>query len=247
MTIRKLLRNLWFWFHERTYKKRLKYLYENNHSDRLIISFSGFPGNRKPSYNYVRTLRGIKEVDKLFILDDFGYKGSYYLMENGSDIPCRLVVGLIKEIVSREGYKFVYTMGSSKGGTAAIYFGLQCNVTAVYAGACQYYIGSYLNRPQYMPIVVGMTGREPSEDVIAELDKIVPKQLEVHAGSQTIVHLLYSKEEHTYKEHIADLINDLKNNNIPYTEKVEQFPNHDDVGDFFSPFVRTEITNELKN
>ena len=35
-------------------------------------------------YNYVRTLQNIK-ADKMFILDDFGHKGSYYWYENGDN------------------------------------------------------------------------------------------------------------------------------------------------------------------
>ena len=245
MTIKKIFRNLWFKIHERTYKNRLKYLFENNHSDRLIISFSGFPGDGKPAYNYVRTLSENKRIDKLFILDDFGYRGSYYVMEDGEYAPRELVEGLIAKILNRGGYKFVYTMGSSKGGTAAIYFGLECNVTAVYSGACQYYIGNYLNKPQFAQIFKGMTGKEQTENAVGELNNIMPKQLESHAGSKTVIHLLYSKEEHTYQEHTIGLINDLKKFNIPFIEIIESFPNHDDVGKFFSPYLKAELAKEV--
>lgn len=249
MTIKKFISRLWFKFHEKIYKNRLKYLYENNHSDSLIIVFSGFPSDGKPKYNYVRTLLGFKNIDKLFILDDFGHRGSYYLLEDGKDTPRILVKALIEYINSRRrgGYKSIYTMGSSKGGTAAIYFGLQCNAKGVYSGACQYYIGDYLNRPQFAPIVVGMTGEEPTKDVIDSLNDIMPKQLRDHARTKTIIHLLYSKDEHTYKEHTVGLLKDLRNNKIPFCEIVESFPNHDDVGKFFTPYIQKELTKELSD
>ena len=136
-------------------------------------------------------------------------------------------------------------MGSSKGGTAAIYYGLQCDAKAVYAGACQYYIGDYLSRPQFAPIVEGMAGREPTEEVIASLNDIMPRQLKDHAGSKTVIHLLFSKGEHTYKEHTVGLIKDLKYNNIPFREIERSFPNHDDVGKFFSPYIQKELEIEL--
>lgn len=245
MTLKKLFRNLWFKFHERTYNDRLKYLFENNHSNSLIVSFSGFPGDGKPSYNYVRTLSGNKKIDKLFILDDFGCRGSYYVMEDGEYTPRELVKGLIAKIMTRGEYKNVYTMGSSKGGTAAIYYGLECNATAVYSGACQYYIGNYLNKPQFAQIFKGMTGREQTEDVVDELNSIMPKQLERHAGCKTVIHLLYSKEENTYRKHTIGLISDLKRFNIPFVERVEEFPNHDDVGKFFSPYLKAELSKEV--
>lgn len=132
--------------------------------------------------------------------------------------------------------------GSSKGGTAAIYYGLQCNANVVYSGACQYYIGDYLNRPQFAPIVKGMTGKEPSDEVISNLNKIMPEHLRKHEGATTIIYLLYSKGEHTYQEHIVDLINDLKKYSIPYVEIIEEFSDHNQVGRFFSPFLKQELT-----
>lgn len=74
---------------------RLKYLYEKNNSDELIIVFSAFETVRK--YNYMKTLSKSK-IDKLFIMDTFGYKGSYYWYENGSDLPKVLVSKLIEQI-----------------------------------------------------------------------------------------------------------------------------------------------------
>lgn len=55
---------------------KLKYIYERNGSEELIIMFSGFGTVRR--YNYMKTLAQSK-IDKLFILDVFGYKGSYYM------------------------------------------------------------------------------------------------------------------------------------------------------------------------
>ena len=86
MNIKALIRSkmMEFFFHikEKTYKSRIKYIYENNHSDKLIIIFPAFPSGDKPMYNYYKTLKDVK-MDKLFILDNFGYRGSYLLYENG--------------------------------------------------------------------------------------------------------------------------------------------------------------------
>ncbi|MFQ7110354.1 MAG: hypothetical protein ACLRP9_02045 [Anaerovoracaceae bacterium] len=55
----------------------IKYLFERrNESDKLIISFSAFsPLGHKPVYSYVRTLKNLS-VNKLFILDEYGGRGS---------------------------------------------------------------------------------------------------------------------------------------------------------------------------
>lgn len=90
--IKSILNKLYIKLHEHTHEDRLKYLFQNCHSDTLIIGFSGFLD--KSMYNYVRTLHNIK-ADKMFILDDFAYKGSYYWYEKGRDYPNSLDNSLI--------------------------------------------------------------------------------------------------------------------------------------------------------
>lgn len=98
--IKRLLTKLYFIFREKKHKGRLKYLYEKNDSDTLIIVFSGFSDT--PVYNYVRTLKSIN-ANKLFLLDDFGYRGSYYWYEHGTNLPSELVISLIQKKLSGGG------------------------------------------------------------------------------------------------------------------------------------------------
>lgn len=58
--------------------------------------FSGFGSNVR-KYNYMKTLKD-SSIDKLFILDVWGYKGSYYWFEKGNDEPKQLVSRLIESI-----------------------------------------------------------------------------------------------------------------------------------------------------
>lgn len=228
---------------ERTHKGRLKYLYKKNNSDTLIVVFSGFAD--KPLYNYVRTLRGVK-ADKIFILDDFGYKGSYYWYENGSEYPLQLVKSLIFSKFNGK-YRRLITIGSSKGGTCAIYFGLMFGATDIYAGACQYYVGTYLNSGDKIPVFKGMMGAMADNNEQVILDAQMPEILEKYKGSSSKIHLLYSKEEHTYTDDIIHLINDLDKNHIQHEDKVESFSEHGEVGRFFSPWLKYEIDKTLKN
>lgn len=100
LSIRSLATKIYLALKEKKYKGRLKYLYEGHSSDTLIIVFSGFAD--KPVYNYIRTLKDVC-CDKLFILDDFGYRGSYYWYENGSNYPFLLVKDLIYSEINRGG------------------------------------------------------------------------------------------------------------------------------------------------
>lgn len=224
---------------ERTFAERVKYIHFKRGSDDLIIVFSAF-GGEVPQYNYMSSLQTSKR-DLLFIKDNFGYKGSYYMYENGDNTPEQLVSRLIEKIIAWGGYKHIYTVGSSKGGTSAIYFGLKHNAKEVFAGACQYYIGSYLNKDAHKRILKMMLGADFSQADVEMLDAIMPSHIRRHRGSQTLIHLLYSKNEHTYAEHIKDLIEDLQNNDIRTMQYIETFDNHNDVFKTFIPLIKQKL------
>lgn len=239
--VKRLFKTLLIWFKEREFKGRLHYIYEDNHTDRLMIVFSGF-SPQKPMYNYMRTLKNVKSINKLFILDDFGYRGSYYLKEDGLDTPQKLVIELVTKIIGGGVIRELFTMGTSKGGTCAIYFGLEFNATHVFSGACQYLIANYLNTEDRKPILEGMLGQGYSKTDFDNLNNAVRQQIERHQGTDTVIHLLFSRQEHTYPEHIKFLLEDLDRWNIQYTTQIENFENHNDVGEFFIPFIKNELS-----
>ncbi len=227
---------------EKTYQKRLKYLFFDKKSDTLLICFSAFPPGNIRLYNNVKGFENLN-VDRLYINDTFGYKGSYYLYENGSKEPFELTCGLLRKYLGGGKYTKVYMAGTSKGGSCAIMFGLLFNADKVFSGACQYHIGTYLNTPDHYPIFESMMGKGASKNEEAILNGEMPAIIEKSSGTKTTIHLLYSKQEHTYEEDIKDLLDDLKKNNISVVEKEEYFTEHGDVGYYFIPFVKSIIGN----
>ena len=239
--LRSLLTKVFIKTHERTFENRLKYLFLKNHSDTLVVVFSGF--SETPRYNYIRTLKGFK-FDKLFLLDDFAYRGSYYWYQNGKDFPKRLAENLVLQIVNGGGYKRVITMGSSKGGTCAIYYGLKIGATDIYAAACQYHIGEYLNTDNHQRIFKEMMGSGAGEKEQAVLDNEMPQCLQRNAGSKSKIHLFYSTVEHTYKDHTVDLISDLDKYHISHTDTTAQFATHSEVGKHFPSWIKEQLKIE---
>ena len=213
---------------------KLKYIYEQNGSNELIIVFSGFGTVRK--YNYMKTLEESK-IDKLFILDVFGYRGSYYWFEDGKDAPNQLVSRLIESISGK--YKRIYTAGSSKGGTCAIYFGLKFNVDAVYASACQYHIGDYLNTQAHKKIMQGMMGKHFTAKDVQKVNDELPNMIRQKRNSHTIVNLFYSEQDETYKKHIVDLKHELTAAEVQFTTTVDNYVNHGDNGLYFSKHLKS--------
>ena len=234
----KILRRFFLKINEKTFQGRLRYIYKKNGTDKLVIVFSAF--NSEPSYNYMRTLSDLK-CDKLFILDDFGFKGSYYWFENGETLPLDLTSALIKNILEGGNFKHLITVGSSKGGTCAIYYGLMFRASHIYSAACQYYVGNYLNTEKHMPILKGMLGENYSENDFNSLNNMMHNQLEKFKNAQTLVHLLYSENEHTYREHIVFLLQDLARYKIPFVKTIEEFKEHNEVGAYFIPFLKKEL------
>lgn len=228
---------------EQKYCGRLRYIYENNNSPKLVIVFSGF-AYKIPKYNYMRTLKDAA-VDKLFILDDFGHRGSYYWFENGTDLPLQLVSNLISTILANKKYKNIFTAGSSKGGTCALYYGLKFNASEIFVGAAQYYIGRYLAIPKHKQVLSAMMGKEYSENDIQLLDNMVKQMIENCAGQKSIVHTLYSRKEIelSYQEHMQYMITDLKNAGFHVIEQEDNYLTHDENGIYFSEYLKKYFNN----
>lgn len=221
--------------HEHNTKEGLKYLFFNRKSKVLAIVFSAFDtSDKRRSYNYVRSLSKIG-IDFIFLSDPWGYRGSYYLQNNGSFALVETILSSINQIVNRGGYSSVLTLGTSKGGTAALFYGLKLNVQDIVIGACQYRIGSYV--ANYPEIFKGMTGKDVNETDINSLNSILPNLIANCKGSQSHIHLVHSVKEPTYERDIKYLIRDLNSYGLTWTEIECGFEKHDDVGRFFIPFA----------
>lgn len=223
---------------EKIFENKLPYLFFDNHSDELMIVFSAFSGSKR-RYNYVKGLSDCR-CDRLYILDPWGYTGSYNMYENGNTYPEDITNKLIYSVINRRKYKKLITVGSSKGGTCAIYFGLNFKADEIFSGACQYNIGSYLHRPDHEDIFRGMMGRNASELECKILNDKMPKCLESHSGCSSRVHVFYSKKELTYERQIVDLLSKLKECDIPFCDVEAYFETHEEVG---KPFLAYLIQN----
>ena len=51
----------------------------------------------------------------------------------------------------------------------------------------------------------------------------------------------YSNQEHTYKEHICDLIKDLKNKGFSIMEDIASYKEHSDISYYFPDFLKKTI------
>lgn len=227
---------------ERQFKGCVKYLFLPKKSDALLIVFSGFTGDVR-RYNYVSSFYKM-EINQLYILDSWGYQGSYYWMDNGDTYPEKMVNELIDTVVKNNAIKRIITCGSSKGGSAAIYFGLINNANYIFSGACQFQVGTYLGREEHIRILEGMIGDLDKEKMIANLDTKIADVIGQHKDSAAI-NLFYSTEELTYERQIIPLKACLDAFGVKYNEKIELFKEHSEVGNVFPIYVCNELKKLL--
>lgn len=224
-------------FQEKTFINGVKYIFIDNHSDKLLVIFSGIGGD----YNYRRSLKNAK-CDQLYIKDSWADGLSYYLYENGNNQPETLTSEFIETFIKKRKYQKISCLGSSKGGSAALYFGMKHSFNEIYAGACQYKVGNYIGifhaADNYYSKLMGNI---PTKEGIALLNRKFEAIFETKKNCQTVVFLLYSTEEHTYVDDIVFLIKKLKEQNITYKEQIETFPNHSMIGLYMSNFCKTNF------
>lgn len=181
-------------------KRNVKYIYEENaNSDFLIIIFSAFsPKGQPPMYNYIKTLNGV-DCNKLFILDDFGSIGSYYLsFEENNNYIEESVMGLINSICVKDNIhkNNIITVGSSKGGFSALYYAIKYKFGYTIAGSPQIFVGKYLKSAKQYDVIDNFLDQTTEEVLNSSLINLNSyeefPQIYIHVG----------KEEQHHYEHV---------------------------------------------
>lgn len=217
----------------------VNYIFDKGKNKTLLIVFSGIGGD----YNYRSTLKK-SHCNILYVKDTWAGGVSYYLYENGSSHPENLTSELILNIIESGDYQTIITIGSSKGGTAALYYGFKFHAHKIYIGSCQYELGEYIGRyqltknPEYYQRIMGNI---EMEDGIMILNRKISDIISDNVGSPTSIKLLYSNLEHTYAEHILPLMKKLDECGVIYESVVCDFAEHSMVGLPFKQLLRKDF------
>ena len=130
------------------------------------------------------------------------------------------IKNLVEKIKKQYNIEKIYTIGTSKGGWASIYYGIILNAEMIISGAPQYYIADYLNTNEYhRKILKGIVGDNIEQSKVDMLNNKLSNLIRNSDNVGKIKFIIhYSKNEHTYNEHIIYLINDLKKANANIEE-----------------------------
>ena len=218
----------------------LKYILKKNpDSKNLIVIFSSCTRRGiKARYNYMRTLAKT-DANKLFILDDFAadHRGSYYLGFNQTYSEEKATVNLINHIKKTLGINKLICCGSSKGGYSAINFGLQYEDCYIIAGGPQYYLGQYLLKSQNTECLEHIVG-QVNADKIHKLDVRLKERIEEKKyGNKQKIFLHFSDKEHTYEEHIKDLLECLRESGYNVDCDIADYKDHSEISYYFPDFL----------
>lgn len=228
-------------------KYTINYLLDKNKSsDILLVVFTSCTKKgQKARYNYIRTLENFK-VNKLFILDDFGFdgRGAYYLGKD-KDFKIQLDVSSLIDSVSNDlNIKKEVFIGSSKGGYAALYFGLNRTNSIIISGAPQYRLGNYLSLPSHEEILQYIMG-DTKEYSIDYLNKLLEDKLNSTCNNKNKIYLHYSTEEETFEPEIEPLINKIKELNLDHSFDIHNYKNHSDLTLFFPQYIKDILSKYL--
>ncbi|CUP47935.1 accessory Sec system protein Asp2 [Clostridium baratii] len=224
----------------------IRYIFEKSklfNKDKLIIVFSAFSKD-KPKYNYVNTLKCI-DCNKVFILDDYGTKGTYYIGLDGKFDIETSVISLITEIMAKYNitFKNIISAGSSKGGSAALYYGLKYNFGEIIVGSPQYKIGTYLCDLSIKDYANEIFGSYSISNRV-KYDNLI--NLIIKKNQYTNINILTGLGDHQYKRVFKEFEDEAEILKLKLNEKLIDISSHDEISKKFPEYLLENVIRVLR-
>lgn len=186
-----------------TYPVEYRFSHATKGSQHLVVVFANFsvPGDYGWSNGVFDKLRS----NVLWIRDRFHGKNSYYLCK-GMDFGLeQSVAGLISNVLRSLGLTpDQCTMwGGSKGGSAALYFGLKYGYRNIVAIVPQFRIGTYILK--YPSVAAHIMG-EVTEQNTRAVDDVIANLARAGANREANIYLLSSPQDEQYPEQVEPFL-----------------------------------------
>ncbi|MEU6312658.1 hypothetical protein [Streptomyces sp. NPDC047014] len=173
-------------------------------SRHLLVVFADFaaPGGYGWSDGVLDDIRS----NVLWIRDDFDGAHTYYLCR-GMDFSLeQSVAGLISRVMGALSLSpdQVTLFGSSKGASAALFFGLKYGLRNIVAKAPQFQIGTFVKegKPETARVMMG----EPSDRGVHVLDSILPDLVRSGANPAANIYLIASAQDVQYQRQVEPFV-----------------------------------------
>lgn len=182
----------------------VKYKFRHAKQDRkhLLVIFSGFGAIKPVTYNFDGSVLDGCRSHILWIKDEFEDDCTYYICKEMNFSVERAVIALIESILQKYGLsKYQCSLlGASKGGSAALYFGLKYDFKNIIASCPQIYIGSYINNswPDSAKNMLGINDK----NAVAKIDSLLPQLLSLDQSNDRNIYLITSPDDIQYEVEI---------------------------------------------
>ncbi|MGN1394468.1 MAG: accessory Sec system protein Asp2 [Succinivibrionaceae bacterium] len=193
----------------------IKYMFKPATLDveHLVVIFSGYGGGSLFTYDF--TGDSLKDIPSniLWIKDEFGGAPCYYLCKHRDffieEKVMKFIEGKLNELSLHNDN--VTILGASKGGSAALYYGIKYNFKNVISSVPQFDLGNFLNAPSHSESCKEMF--DPSrEDNIEFFNNLLYSEISKRCIDDVNIYLIYSEsdENQNYNKPIELLKKSIK-------------------------------------
>lgn len=183
-------------------------------------------------------------MNKLFILDDHGERGCYYLGENRVFEVESSVVSLITFIANQLNItnENITCCGSSKGGYASLYYAIKYGFGVVIAGAPQTKLGTYLYGAKEYPTLKYIAG-DITENSIQYLDSLL---YDVVSNAKQIpnIYIHVGIGDHHYKNHVVPFADFVKDKGFDVLLDLGEYSDHGEVR-YYQTFLVDKLIERI--
>lgn len=206
-------------------------------SKELIVGFSAISKPNTFYFNYVNTLDELP-VNRLYILDNFGEQGSYYLGQNRDFSIESSVISLILYVtrILDISLKNVTTLGSSKGGYSALYFALKYSLGEVIALAPQTLLGDFVK--EYYPNIMEYIAGNNSKESIQFLNNLLFNLVQENKEPYPKIHLMVGSIDSHKVLHVDPFVECLSKKQINFTYDVVNGVDHSELKNYGPEYIK---------
>lgn len=212
--------------------------------DLLVVVFSAdHLADQPPPYHYRGALRQLG-CHKLFVLDDRGPDGRacWYLGQTRHFDVAASVLDLLRAVTSELGIEGERTVavGSSKGGWAALYFGITARFGHVIAGEPQTRLGSFLLGGEQAELGRYIAGGDTDTDR-RFLDNLLFDAIEESLHLPEVL-LLCGRHSNYYQDHVQPLVTELARRGARWELELAPWRDHvPDLGRHFPDYLLARL------
>ncbi len=202
-----------------------------------------------PRYNYVTTLKDIP-ANRLYIKDDFFLPcGDFYLGKNGTYSiekgVHRLIEKTIKSIGTREEVRLIF-IGSSKGGYAAVNFGIAYPHSTMIVAAPMYYLGDYMHKSaHFSPALKEIVGVPVTEEKISRLDRRLPEKVKANPNAKTQRAHIHCSENDSNYPFVMNMAEDMRATGMDVAFDLANYEGHENLKLTFPKYLAETLAKDL--